>query len=162
MGKSAVLKDLTGRPSGYIRLGDGNVLLRAALNAPAQLAIVYSDGSQSEYALSGDTAEQRIACDDKTVCGCYVFQGDVLLLLSDPAMRRAFERRALMQRKRDEPDLDDQREKDNAHAEKNVPEQKEIRERDEGFAQRRWPPPPCWDSARYRRGVWQEEEMRRI
>jgi len=152
------MKDTSGHISGYVRADGADVFCRVSLGFSAELAVVYLDGSQKEYVLSECTDEQHISCDGKNMSGCYVFKDDELLLISDKTMHSAFENRTLSRRRRS-----------TAHRECTPEPEKEtqapfanetgIREnRKQRFPQRRWPQPPCWDMAVYRRGRWQEPE----
>ena len=153
MGKSAVLKDLSNHVAGYVVLSGENVLCRVQLSVPSELAVVFSDGTSREYALSADKMEQRFPCKEKNMCGCYVFQNKELLLISDERMRSAFERHSACTEApcKTAPDC----EPVNSPSIDALPEENEKSKR--AFAQRRWPPPPCWETACYRNGCWQEE-----
>jgi len=154
--KYALLKDLTGRVAGYVRADETAVLCRMQLGFAAELAVVFFDGSQKDYALSGGLDEQCIPCDGKNMRGCYVFREDELLLISDEPMRSAFGRRvpsctgssAECRVHMSAPDREKQ-ETDTA-----VSKAKENQERK--FPQRRWPQSPCWDTALYCQGSWRE------
>jgi len=155
VGKSAVLKDLFNHVAGYVVLSGESVLCRAQLNAPATLNIVFSDGTHGEYDLDAHGKEQRFSCEEKNMRGCYVFQKEELCLISDEAMRRAFEeqirrscavdlRKRMPEREMEDLLLPEAQAQGNLESERTLP-------------QRRWPPPPCWDGICYRNGCWQEE-----
>lgn len=156
MGKSAVLKDITNHPAGYLRMMDGAVFCRTQMERPAELALVYADGSQHVYIMEEGNFEQRFACKGD-ITGCYVFRGEKLLLFSDESMRCAFEK--WMGRKKACVGAADERGMQRNSVQPDVPE-KEMEDREKKqhvFAQRRWPPPPCLCGVHYRNGCWQEE-----
>ena len=169
MGKSTVLKDGSGRAAGYVMTGEAELLCRADLDAPAMLVMIYADGSRQEYPLAACKGEQRCFFAQKAWSGCYVFRDNVLLLVSCAHMRGEFERELLRRNaihaQTDRPgaqrDAETKPEKKSAAKTEMRPEtneEKQNRERTENMLpQRRWPPPPCWDGARYRDGHWQEE-----
>lgn len=160
MGKSVVLKDLGHCPKGYVRQDDDSVICRVQLNIPVELAVLFCDGTIGTYALDGMN-EQRFSCSGAQMHGCYVHRENELLLVSDDAMSREFARQMLRMQKKEEV-------KPAVHAEElkkeggtvqqedrreELPE-KERRKMD--LPQRRWPQPPCWETACYRDGHWQE------
>ena len=158
MGKSAVLKDLSNRPAGYVLLSGGSAVCRTHLDRPAQLVLVLADGSQITHTLDGGADEQRFPCEGSAMLGCYVFRMEELLLISDEAMRCAFERQALALRNSAQTQREGARETVRTVLQAQPPEREEGREKKHAFAQRRWPPPPCWEAARYLDGRWQEEQ----
>jgi len=159
MGNSMVLKNLSGRPAGYVlSLGD-QVICRAQLDEPARLVIVILRENPKEFELEASGREQCFACHGIQMYGCYIFRGETLLYVSDASMQAEFEKYMLLSGRK-ENDI-----KENAikagNSQKMRNEEKQEREpRKEishTFAQRRWPPPECWDAACYRNGCWQEE-----
>lgn len=156
MKKSMVLKGLSGHAEGYVRMDETGMYCRVQLGEPAQIALVFQDGTQKEEGLHGIRSEQTIDCDKRDLSGCYVFRGNELLLVSDEAMRALFEKRLLSQRKEtDRPSVASVWRSDShasAKVEKNHRKANEIRT----FPQRRWPHPPCWESAQYDQGRWWE------
>lgn len=150
MGKSAVLKDLSNRPAGYMRLVQERVMVRAQLKEAAQLRVVFSDGSSREYALDGGSGEQCFSCGRSDAVGGFVFRKEELLLISDEAMRSAFARE-ISKEKAGKAQKKQERQNMGADT-RDKPKEKRP-----ALAQRRWPPPPCWEAARYREGAWREE-----
>lgn len=155
MGKSAVLKDLFNRPAGYVRFTQERVMIRAPLDEAARMRIVFADGSCREYELSCGSDEQRFLCERKDAVGCCVFRQKELLLVSDDAMRRMFERQACTPRA-GEPDQKAQAQRDERTDSRMKTRETDVKKA-HVFAQRRWPPPPCWETARYTAGIWQEK-----
>lgn len=154
VGKSMVLRDLSGRMAGYVRGCEDGWMCRTQVDTPAQLGVVFEDGSQRVYALEGGRQEQRIDCQGCGMHGCYVFREEELLLISQERMRGMFEMHVLMRRKQ----TADEKKKEQKSEHKEI---ESVQKQSKGglkrpFAQRRWPPPPCWDTARYEQGSWRE------
>lgn len=164
VGKSVVLKDLEHRPQGYVRADCDSVICRAKLDAPAQLAVLLLNGEIRQYAIDGPQ-EQQFSCDGAQLSGCFVHREETLLLVSDETMQEEFTRHRLRLHKKAEtkPALRSGEQKENGQTEKQE-EKKEDRkteltlkdDRENVFPQRRWPPLPCWETACYRDGCWQE------
>lgn len=155
MGKSMVLKDLSGHAAGYVRVSDREALCGVRLNGDAQLALVLADGSSQVFDLQTGAAEQRFSCERKAFTGYYVFRGKELLLISGENMRDAFARDQLLRRKEASSTAartEDVRKPAQQEIEAEAPKLR----RQPDFPQRRWPPPPCWDEAQYIEGSWQE------
>ena len=159
MGKSVVLKDLTRRLAGYVYAGKSGVSCRMPLDTPAQLIVLFSDGKQKEYTVDAGGTEQHFDGECGMMSGCYVFCRDELLLFSDETMRAAFEKRRLSSASEENrnhvPAQRHEGEQLKSQPEKN----KGPSARESTFPQRRWPPPPCWDTAQYRQGSWEEDGM---
>ena len=168
MGKSVVLKDLEHRPQGYVRADCDSVICRAKLDAPAQLAVLLLNGEIRQYAIDGPQ-EQQFSCDGAQLSGCFVHREETLLLVSDETMQEEFTRHRLRLHKKAEtkPALRLGEQKENGQTEKQEEKTKERQEewkmelssignREKELPQRRWPPPPCWETACYRDGCWQE------
>ncbi|MBR5302605.1 MAG: hypothetical protein IKU38_07200 [Clostridia bacterium] len=160
MGRSVVLKDLLNRPEGYLLVFEKEMICRVPLKEAAQMALLFSDGSKEVCALSATSQEQRMAYPAKAMRGCCIFRDRQLLYISDDEMRRIFAeliqpvyRHADEKRAGEAPFLSEQ---------KNTPAEETVRNTKTDFPQRRWPPPPCWQAARYVHGRWQEAEKRRL
>ena len=178
MGKSVVLKDLEHCPQGYVRTDRDSVICRAKVDAPAQLSILFSDGEIRRYTIDG-RQEQRFSCDAAQMRGCFVHRDEKLLLVSDETMHREFARQTLQMKKKAQPVLqpgkpeengqterleEKQQEKQEGKQEEELEERKSVLplkgDREMEFPQRRWPPPPCWETACYGDGRWQERASR--
>ena len=156
MGKSLVLKDERNRPSGYVIASGQEVLCRAEIDGAWQLMLLFADGTRQSHKLTG-RAEKRLPSGTGELCGGGAICEGCVLLASDEAARitcalhmnrqktplpRAAEASAL--------EVSESSKQDN---------QTQILDRpgvNGVFAQRRWPPPPGWESARYLHGRWQE------
>lgn len=159
VGKSVILKDRDHRLMGYVRTVDGGVVCRAQLDASAELAILFSDGTQNTFALDG-MREQQFSCEGKQLRGCYVFRGDVLLFASDETMHREFDRHVRFVQKKEEAcagQMDDLQKQEECPEDRQE-EKLEREKKDSSLPQRRWPPPPCWETACYGDGCWQEQQ----
>ena len=155
--KTFVLKDMAGSVAGYVRADHAGIYCRIWLNAPSSLAVVLTDGTQAEYALDAGTGEQFMSGDGELINGCYVFREESLILISDESMCMAFERHVRRKERKGhmERNTGDSQTKPSETLSRNmIAVCKETR----SFPQRRWPPPPCWDEARYCQGSWQEVE----
>jgi len=150
----ALLKDLKGHIAGYVRADEANAYFRIQLGFPVQTVMIFSDGSQKESALNGGMTEQAIACDGKKLRGCYVLKEEKLLLISDETMRKAYERRALSPESGNQKLNIDTAERQETILKDTLDEKTEKQRR--AFPQSRWPQPPCWDTALYAQGRWQE------
>ena len=146
MGKSAVLKDQKNRPAGYLRREKDAIICQTGLEKPAQLMLVLADGSKRVFELKEGRGEQRFSCEGADMTGGCVFCGDELLMVSDERMQQLFENR--MRKGVAKPTMPEREQP--ALKRENKPPERHV------FAQRRWPPPPCWDAAQYREGKWQE------
>ncbi|MBQ8620441.1 MAG: hypothetical protein IJ418_23440 [Clostridia bacterium] len=155
MGKSAVLKDSSNRPAGYMRAAGDCIICRVQLETPAELALVFADGSWRTYALSGGHEEQRFSDGKGEIIGCCVFAADELLLVSDESMRCVFSERIARKRTAHADEI--RKRQTPAQQDERKTEQERKGNAQHVFAQRRWPPPPCWESAQYKNGSWQEE-----
>ena len=166
MGKSVVLKDLEHRPQGYVRADCDSVICRVKLDAPAQLAVLLISGEIRQYTIAG-SQEQRFSCDGTQLRGCFVHREGRLLLISDETMQGEFARYALRRQKEANLILQPDQSKENRQTEKKEEKKKEFPEErkielpskediEKALLQRRWPPPPCWETACYRDGCWQE------
>ena len=155
MGRSVVLKDLSNHPAGYVLISGAEVVCRVSLEKKAKLIILFLDGSDMTYTLDKGTQEQRFACSEKAMRGCCIFQGTELLYISDEAVRSICTMRI-------RPERSCENEK-RIYDEPNAPLKEEvaIEKATYEFAQRRWPPPPCWSAACYMQGRWQDMEKRR-
>lgn len=153
MKKSAVLKDLSNRPQGYFCCEKDGVSCRVQLHEPAQAAIVFADGSQRIFEFPSSGAEQFFACNAETIDCIYVFRGKELLMISDRAAKLAFEKRQGLIEKTEKKEAYPPEAKRREIQEESLPA-----EPFRSFAQRRWPPPPAWETACYSHGVWQEND----
>ena len=157
MGKSMVLKDEKNRPCGYLMASGGEWICCAKQETPSQAVLFFEDGTQQSFELTG-AAEQRLPCGQKGIAGCCVVCASTVLV-SDDAARCAYERNLMRSKK--QPKQEDIRK---SETEAQTTEEKRAETGQDEYipgselAQRRWPPPPCWERARYQRGRWQETE----
>ena len=158
VGRSVVLKDLKGRPQGYLREAQSGILCRAALNEPAELLIAFDDGTQEACALEPGRNEQLLAFRDRCFCSGCVFRDSELLLLTDDAARQMYHARmARVCRKKKTDDKTENLQAGEKTDACQVPAESERDARQKnGFPARRWPPPVCWDTASYECGRWCE------
>lgn len=154
MKTTVVLKDMKNHPAGYVRKTEQGVACRAKIGHPAQLALVFDDGSRAVHPLGCIDAEQQFCCDGNALSGCYAFLEEELLLVSDESMHHAFERDLRASRKTAVQQLPDKQIEDKAPRCK---EETAKTDRQIEFPQRRWPPPPCLERAQYRGGCWRDE-----
>lgn len=168
VGKSVVLKDLEQRPQGYVRADCDSVICRAKIGAPAQLVLLLSDGEIRLYTIDG-TQEQRFSCDGAQMRGCFVHREEKLLLVSDDTMQGEFaqysfrmhkkaERKSALQSGQQKEDGQTKKQEEKTKERQEERETKPLlkRDRENALPQRRWPWPPCWETACYRDGCWQE------
>lgn len=164
MGKSFVLKDTAGHPRGYLLQQSGKICCRASLGAlQARLVMLFEDGTQMQHEMQSDGTETSWPCDARKLCGGYACAENRLLLFSDEEARRAFERARIRQkavRTAAEEDGYEPKEEQSSKEPAPAPQETAAGEAtiEERLPQRRWPPPPCWPTARYVHGSWQENE----
>ena len=150
----------------------------------ARLVIRFTDGSGDEQTLALDGREQEWPCaPGRTIACAYIAREDRLLLVTDDQARRAFEADRVRARRRSDASLHAQQQQypnEEERSSRPHPEQeprtaadarakeetggKAARTHDRGqtsplgaahaLTERRWPPPPCWPSARYVSGRW--------
>ena len=169
MGKSVVLKDLEHCPQGYVRTDRDSVICRAKVDAPAQLSILFSDGEIRRYTIDG-RQEQRFSCDAAQMRGCFVHRDEKLLLVSDETMHREFARQTLQMQKKAQPVLQPGKPEGNGQTERMKEKQKGKQEEEleegksvlplKGDREMEFPQPPCWETACYGDGRWQERASR--
>lgn len=179
MGGSFVLRDRGGRPAGYVMQGMGVVRCRAgALAQPGQLVLLRA-GETECRPMPADGQEQVWPDRGGALMGAYIASDGALLLDTGEAARQAFERARCRT-----PDAKTMLTSMTAQAEMGTADQpketarpsqeraqeskeasvtskeaavtsKEAMPQRRSLPQRRWPPPPCWQEARYIDGQWQ-------
>ena len=159
MGRSVVLKDMKGRPQGYLREAETGVFCRAALDEPAKLLIAFDDGTQETCALDSGRNEQMLAIRGRCFrSGCVFRDSEPILMTNDAArqMLQVWLARVCREKKADVEDKNLQADEKVENC-KMPAESKENSIQPNVFPARRWPPPPCWDTALYIRGRWEEK-----
>jgi len=140
---------------GYLRETKEGLACRVPLSEPSGLVVLFSAGEQAQYDLSSGCGEQLLDCHGKTPAGGYVVCADALLFVTDEAARLAFERRRIKAAPR--PASEDKKAaKPVGETAKAQRDERVVMEVDTPWPDRRWPPPPCWDTAVYSLGAWQE------
>ena len=168
MRKSMVLKDDKNLPRGYVVVSNAEIVCRARTDEPSKAVLFFRDGTRQTIQLS-DGKEQRVDCAGKELAGCCVLCGGSIALASDDEVRRMYESKVLTEKKTDRIcseirlNTPDDISKSNTGIKMVCCKEKEENkttkyENAEVFVQRRWPPPPCWENACYRQGMWQEGE----
>lgn len=155
MGNHAIFKDSSGRIGGYV-ISEGNeIVCRANLNEPAQLLMLFSDGTSAIHAIRGNT-EQRFESNGKQMIGCCVLRQEKILLLTDESLRCAVYAQLPLRSSGHGHESGRNHDADQGRNEKRLI--MDSAEKQRSLPQRRWPPPPCWHLACYRDGIWQEDE----
>ena len=174
MGKYLLLKDSAHTPRGYLRETKEGVACRAPLSKPSRAVLLFSGGEQAQFDLCAGGDEQMLFCDGKNMSGGYVVSTGTLLFATDDAARRAFEtdlikekacsERISSEKNSAETDMGGLHMRVHEEKKRHEPEtdglktdEGEAKEEEKAWPDRRWPPPPCWDTAVYRQGSWREE-----
>jgi len=157
MGNSVILKDTSGLPAGYAMAAGNEIECRVKLDAPAEIMLIFSDGTCAVHEVCGG-AEQRFESGGKKMIGCCVFRAETVLLCSDEMARCTVQGRLSWRR-------DDKRKKTEYRKEsgQNTQTGEQIcaavpLAKSNSLPEQRWPPSPCWDTACYKEGRWQESE----
>ena len=161
MGKSLVLKDERNRPGGYVIATGRGAICRAQVDGPWQLMLLFAGGARKTYEMAGN-AEQELPRETGEICGACVIGGDTVLLASDERarMEAAFLQMTCSQRKEKTQQTETAapaKETERSDTLQDAQSKPDVRPEGEmQLPMRRWPPPPCWESAVYIRGCWQE------
>ena len=160
MGRSVVLKDMRGRPQGYLREAETGVFCRAALDEPAKLLIAFDDGTQETCALDSGRNEQMLSIRGRCFRSGCVFRDSELILMTDDAARRMYYawQARICQEKKEDVIVKTQQPDEKTDACQLPAESQENAIQPNVFPIRRWPPPPCWDTALYVCGRWEEKK----
>ena len=158
MKTSMVLKDEKNRPQGYVMALRDEIVCRVQADQPMEAVLLFDDGSKETIQLAGGI-EQRVRYPGKAMTGCCVLCEERIMLASDEKARAMCCLMLSSQKNRQQKAAAVQN--DNALNKTEVSEDiksddEEVRKEEHTFAQLRWPPPPCWESACYRMGQWQE------
>ncbi len=154
MKKSFVLKDESGRPSGYLMQAGEHIRCRIHHDGAAGMTLLFADGGSAEFNVEGDGREAVWTGAGETLCGGYAHAGGRLIAWSDREAAIAFERHEAQRRVRCV-----QESTAPAETAQNAPDERTSGESTVSgyvFPERRWPPPCCM-AARYVSGAWQEE-----
>lgn len=160
MGKCMVLKGKSGQAMGYVQQVQGQI--RCRVNSSASL----TEGTLWLFQKGGQCCEASVLCDGierewpvpqgEWVAACLCEKERRLADTGDEAVvlyRKETERRKKAQRKSAKP---------SGEPPQPIPTAEECSDPAEASAfdwpQRRWPPPPCWEKAKYKGGEWVEEE----
>lgn len=146
MADSFLLKDSSGRARGYALCRGYEICVRISM--PLQSAELCADGEavRKVYALAAAEEEQVFPFQGGGIrCVSVVEQGRLILASDWAAVQRDIPLQAHVAERRSEADSAKQACLKPENGSRQWP-------------QRRWPPPPCLQKARYVRGCWQEEE----
>lgn len=177
MGKSFLLRDLSGAVRGYLVQGMGKLRCRAdAPAAEGQLVLLFADGAFARHALRAGGAEQTLKDGGREITGAVVCAGDEPLLRTDERASAAYAqlscrkegagqapaRRKALGNQQEETQGEGQEEKEEQITADRTEAQEAARapsgetEGAGSLPQGRWPPPACWPGAQYVHGRWQE------
>lgn len=186
MGKNFVLKDIKGRPGGYLAQGLGRLRCGLTGGRAGELTLVYADGGEAVRSVRPG-AQGEWADDGRALLAAYAQCGEEVYFTCERA-KRAWERRLDEQRMRQmhaerpqpagearaQPQTPNPQEQARPQREDDAARQTEenktapdpmAAEAEEGanestggtlWPQARWPAPPCWPGARYVSGRWQD------
>lgn len=167
MAASLILKDKGRKTMGYVMRIADEIVCKLVENREeeAMLTILLDDGTRAEFPVPADGREHRFSVRQQGLSGAYAARRGVLFAATDEAARDAFyNARHTEEKKSKKSETLCKKEGDSAvnHIEE-FAAKKEIgvAAASPCFPQRRWPPPPCQQDARYVDGSWREEEMGR-
>lgn len=167
MGKSFILKDRAGSAAGYLTEGLGVMRLRVCgAKAGMQAIILYADQTIRRVDAAPDGQEKEWTHDGKEPAGAAIISAEGEIVADSGARARAaydaYRRKdggAKMNLRREET----AQPPDSAAEKKAVPDLRTtgrpaqsavMPPETESLPERRWPPPPCWESAVYQQGRW--------
>lgn len=159
MGKSYVLKGLSGKLGGYVMQGSGVLRVRftPGIDHPVRVTALYEGGRTAAFEGTFGGEEMERPDGGGALAGAYVTAGGALLLHTGEAARAAFahSREAADDRPAARAAPQQQRTQGEPRRETEPRSAQDSRAEEETLPQRRWPPPPCMPAARYVGGRWE-------
>jgi len=165
MGKSFILKDRTGTPSGYLLQGIRTLRCRISGAEEGMKAVLfYADGKHSERQITTLDGEIEWEEPNAFIDGVVIIKDDAIVADSGVQAKRRFESMQIKANRGEE--------QGNAAAlsvgkpeesllsasmdgNEKKPEKRE-KEWERSLSERRWPRPPCLQTAVYDHGAWKE------
>ena len=178
MGKSFVLRNEHGDPVGYLMQGMHAVRCRVRAMETEEIIVFLQDGSHESRRIEHPGEELEWREEKSTVVGAVTLEnGRISAVTGEDArwkwsqmeqMKRAREANAEEQTRAISAEQEKARRKEEAKSCEKAEEKAEEKTEEKAAAgekntclwpQRRWPPPPCWRTAVYCHGVWEEEKV---
>ena len=170
MGKSFVFRNEQGDPVGYLTQGIQTACCRIKAEENDEIIVFYRDGSHRCIRIEHIGREMEWSEKDCTIDGAAaLMRGRVSAATSEDARRKAAEieyRKKTCKTKAEKEhlrtDIDEPEDNGTEEQTKRVETAggKAGADTQDTYAcpQQRWPPPPCWKTAVYRHGAWDEEK----
>lgn len=161
MGKNLILKDLSGVPAGYLFQGIRSLRCRVSQDGMGvELILFYADGKHQTREIAAADGEVEWEEAGGMLDGAVMVKGGVILAASDAPARERFKRLQLDVWTKAKEEHAPMKRTEKAYSfkepaeEEEKKQEKQEQEGDAHFPERRWPPPPCWQSAVYDQGIW--------
>lgn len=158
MAASLMLRDERERITGYVLLFKDRLYARMDGDGEAAaLTVLAEQGTATELSLVCDAQEHILPFKDGGMTAAYVSRKGELLASTCPAAREAFHKTIAAAEKRREKNVETCKKEaaDSVYTERKQEPAWERASIRSGL-QARWPPPPCWPTARYVGGAFTE------
>ncbi|MBQ4264207.1 MAG: hypothetical protein IJB85_01680 [Clostridia bacterium] len=161
MGKSFVLKDVSGRPMGYLMQAGDAVRYRISAAYAADVTLLFEDGAVYEHSVVAHSSEKSWTHGGRSLLGGYICREGEVILATDERIRRCawmMKAPGSVQRKEDAQEGEQAEAKEQKtvlpDALEDDPKDDQAEEALRILPDRRWPPPPCLTSVVYLHGQW--------
>lgn len=173
MGKSFVLRNEHGDPVGYLTQGMHAVRCRVSTMETEEIIVFLRDGSHESRRIEYPGEELEWREEKSAVVGAVTLENGRMSAVTGEDARWKWSQMEYMKRAREanaeertrpiSAEQEKARRKEEAKscekAEEKTEEKAAAGEKNTClWPQRRWPPPPCWRTAVYCHGVWEEEK----